>query len=593
MKESLQNSFKSRVALPLALWFAGLALHAAQPPNPHIGYVYPAGGRQGSTFQVIVGGQRLDDPTEAIISGEGLQARVVEYNRPMTQKQFNDLRDELRGLQEKRRATMRRSQESTNRWSAVDEKKFAEIKSKILKNAPNRDGNPAIAENVILQMTLATNADFGHHEIRIRTASGLSNPVNFYVDNLPEFTARAKKAANPELERVRRFLEAEAANAPSNPDMRVTLPAVVNGQIMAGEVDRIHLAARKGQHLVAAVSARKLTPYLADAVPGWFQATLGLTDTKGKQLAYNDDFRFDPDPVLYCDIPNDGEYILEIKDAIYRGREDFVYRLTLGELPFVTSMFPLGGRAGTKTTVTLQGWNLPVNTLIIDATNNSPAVMSVFVQDNGRFSLPFAIDTLAETIEQQANNTMASAQSVSLPVIINGRIGSPGEFDFYRFEGRAGQEVVAEVRARRLASPLDSFLKLIDTDGKQLAFNDDCEDKACGLTVFALRKDGFTNEIQLRLKNNPAGCTLSANRIAADQDELKLTLQAPLRMTKEMNSIVVEGHSLIGETEIFHRAIPADEMMQAFFYKHLVIAKDLQLAILRRQGPGNAANKRQ
>jgi hypothetical protein len=215
------------------------------------------------------------------------------------------------------------------------------------------------------------------------------------------------------------------------------------------------------------------------------------------------------------------------------------------------------------------------------------------------------------------------------------------------------------VRARRLASPLDSFLKLIDTDGKQLAFNDDCEDKACGLethhadsylrarlpadggyyvcvgdtqrkggeeyayrlrlsapqpdfellvtpssinvragasiplTVFALRKDGFTNEIQLRLKNDPAGCTLSANRIAGDQDELKLTLQVPLRMTKEMNSIVVEGRSLIGETEIFHRAIPADEMMQAFFYKHLVIAKDLQLAILRRQGPGNAANKRQ
>ena len=32
--------------------------------------------------------------------------------------------------------------------------------------------------------------------------------------------------------------------------------------------------------------------------------------------------------------------------AIYRGREDFVYRITIGELPFVTSIFPLGGRAG-------------------------------------------------------------------------------------------------------------------------------------------------------------------------------------------------------------------------------------------------------
>ena len=50
---------------------------------------------------------------------------------------------------------------------------------------------------------------------------------------------------------------------------------------------------------------------------------------------------------------------VEIRDSIYRGREDFVYRVTLGELPFVTSIFPLGGPAGTQTTVELTGWNLP------------------------------------------------------------------------------------------------------------------------------------------------------------------------------------------------------------------------------------------
>ena len=38
--------------------------------------------------------------------------------------------------------------------------------------------------------------------------------------------------------------------------------------------------------------------------------------------------------------------MIEINDAIYRGREDFVYRITIGELPFVTSIFPLGGPAG-------------------------------------------------------------------------------------------------------------------------------------------------------------------------------------------------------------------------------------------------------
>ena len=29
--------------------------------GPHIGYIYPAGGQQGTAFEVTVGGQRLDE----------------------------------------------------------------------------------------------------------------------------------------------------------------------------------------------------------------------------------------------------------------------------------------------------------------------------------------------------------------------------------------------------------------------------------------------------------------------------------------------------------------------------------------------------
>jgi hypothetical protein len=62
--------------------------------------------------------------------------------------------------------------------------------------------------------------------------------------------------------------------------------------------------------------------------------------------------------VIYYEVPEDGQYVVEIRDSIYRGREDFVYRITLGELPFVTGVFPLGARAGQEVTVELQGWNL-------------------------------------------------------------------------------------------------------------------------------------------------------------------------------------------------------------------------------------------
>ena len=69
---------------------------------------------------------------------------------------------------------------------------------------------------------------------------------------------------------------------------------------------------------------------------------------------------------------------------------------------------------------------------------------------------------------------------MKLPVIINGRIDRPDDWDVFQFAGRAGETIVAEVTARRLDSPLDSVLKLTDAAGKVLAFNDDHEDPGPG-----------------------------------------------------------------------------------------------------------------
>ena len=141
-------------------------------------------------------------------------------------------------------------------------------------------------------------------------------------------------------------------------EMKVTLPCTMNGQIAPGEMNRYRFQAKKGQRLVICAQARDLVPYVADGVPGWFQAVMRLTDDKGNELAYNDDFRSNPDPLLYYEVPEDGEYVLTINEALFRGRESFVYRITIGELPFVTSIFPLGGRVGEPHAVKLKGWNL-------------------------------------------------------------------------------------------------------------------------------------------------------------------------------------------------------------------------------------------
>jgi len=632
-------------AVLLSAFLSVASLTQAQPATPRIGYVYPAGGQRGATFQTTIGGQSLDGVTNAFVSGDGVQATVVDFNKPMPQGQFNNLREKLRELQD-RKAAARRWPNSTNVWTAADEKTVAEIREKILKNPPNRQGNPAIAETVTLRVTLATNAEAGEREIRLGTPTGLSNPLVFCVDHLPEFSQPAAKAANPDADRFRERFGKPPTNAPAKSETRITLPAVVNGQIMPGRVDRFRFHARKGQQLVAIVSARELIPYLADAVPGWFQATLALYDSKKKELAYAYDFRFHPDPVLHCEIPKDGDYVIEIKDAIYRGREDFVYRITVGELPFVTSLFPLGGKAGKSTTVELRGWNLPLAKLTQE--NKTPGLQLVSVTKDEYVSnrMPFAVDDLPEVLEQEPNDVPSHAQRVTLPVIINGRINQPGDADVFRIEGRAGDEIVAEVTARRLDSPLDSVLKLTDAAGKQLAFNDDHEDKASGLnthhadsylratlpttgsyyvhlgdtqhkggdeyayrlrlspprpdfelrvvpssltaragvsvplTVYALRKDGFTNEITLALSDAPDGFTLSGGRVPSNQDQVRMTLTAPPNPAKGPFSLNLNGSAVIEGRAIIHPAVPAEDMMQAFAYRHLVPAQELEVAVL-------------
>jgi hypothetical protein len=275
----------------------------------------------------------------------------------------------------------------------------------------------------------------------------------------------------------------EAYPVPLNLPRRVTLPeekplelpVLMNGQIMPGDVDRFRFRARKGQKLVIEAQARSLIPYLADAVPGWFQATLALYDAKGKEVAFADDFRFNPDPVLFYKIPADGEYELEIRDSIYRGREDFVYRVSVSEQPFITQMFPLGGKAGVKTIASISGWNLPRTQLPLDTRPDSGAMReTMYLQGNKvSNSVPYAVDTLPEAGENESNNSIRDAQSVSLPRIINGRIDQPGDVDVFRFGGRAGGKVVAEVYARRLNSPVDSLLRLTDEFGKVVEWNDD------------------------------------------------------------------------------------------------------------------------
>jgi hypothetical protein len=370
---------------------------------------------------------------------------------------------------------------------------------------------------------------------------------------------------------------------------------------------------------------------------------VAVRDAKGNEVAYADHFRFSPDPALCFDAPEDGVYLLEIRDALYRGREDFIYRVTVGEVPFVTDIFPLGGRPGTPVKVSVAGWNLAQPGLLLAPPANAEGIQPIPELNNG-FAINsrlFAVDALPQITAAAPGGDGRHAQQIALPVVINGRIASPGDIDVFAFQCGAGQQIVAETYARRLYSQLDSWLKVTDAAGRQLAFNDDAADKGAGLlpfcadsyltftapakgtyylhigdsqqkggpgygyrlrisapihdfalrvtpssvngrtganvpvTVYALRKDGYSGAIDFALKDAPKGFALAGGHIPAGQDQVRATLTFPRLPQDNIVSLNVEGRASIDGREVVHPALPADDMMQAFAYHHLVPAGQL------------------
>lgn len=658
--------------------------------EPHIGYIYPAGGQQGTTIQITAGGQFLKGASDVYISGGGVQTKGIQYMKPLrlNKEQRQLLRERLKEVREKRLAELsgkglgesktpkrkKPTQEDANKTKTsnnendakmeevklpehpllidLDDKslrELAHIRDIMFNSRRKKQPNRQIAELVLIEITIEPGAKPGKRELRIRTGTGLTNPVVFHVGLLREVL---------ELEPNNQKAYPVLPNVPM--EKPLDIPVILNGQIMPGDVDRFRFRARQGQKLVIETLARGLIPYLADAVPGWFQATLALYEAGGKEVAFADDYRFNPDPVLFYQITKNGEYELEIHDSIYRGREDFVYRIIVGEQPFITQMFPLGGKECTETVASIRGWNLSSTQLPLDTKPGSGNIRQTAYNEGKNISnsIAYAVDTLGECNESESNDTLKHAQQIEMPMIINGHINKPGDVDIFQIKGRTGDKIVGEVYGRRLNSPLDSLLRLTDASGKVLELNDDYVLKdshlhkdmmglvthhadsylfaelprngtyyvhladsqhqggqayayrlrisspqpdfalrvtpsslsmragaAMPVYVHALRKDGFDGPIKVELKDSRTGFEIDGGWIRAGSDSVRMTLTAPQKAPEQPVVLELKGYARIGGRLVSRPVVPADDVIQAFLYRHLVPSQELMVAVNKGKFP--------
>jgi hypothetical protein len=164
--------------------------------------------------------------------------------------------------------------------------------------------------------------------------------------------------------------------------------------------------------------------------------------------------------------------------------------------PSVRSLFPHGAQRGTDVEITIRGKNFQDATAIhFEIPQLSASILEV--QHNliraqvhvdaaaqpGRHDLRviapqgstvawFDVGTRPESFEKEPNNDLAHAQPINFPLTLNG-IVQAGDYDYFKFEARAGQTLTFDIAAQRFESPLDSVLSLLDGQGVELAYVDD------------------------------------------------------------------------------------------------------------------------
>jgi hypothetical protein len=72
--------------------------------------------------------------------------------------------------------------------------------------------------------------------------------------------------------------------------------------------------------------------------------------------------------------------------------------------------------------------------------------------------------------------------------------------------------------------------------------------------------------------------------VPAGQEKAEVTLTVPPTPPAEPLNLIVEGRATAGGQQFVRQAVPAEDMMQAFAYRHLVTMKDLKVAVIKRGG---------
>jgi WD40 repeat protein len=291
------------------------------------------------------------------------------------------------------------------------------------------------ALTLLADVTFPTATPPGVYELRLKGPAGQSGPLPFYVDPFPMVT------------------EQEPNDSPGT-GQKITLPVTVAGALdRAGDMDFYRFEAKAGQELgvqVQPAPGAKLDPFLK------------LTDAAGRVLAESGDGH------LGYTFKDAGCYALGVRDREFRSGS-LAYRLHLGDLPVVTAVYPLGLQRGTEIEVHLEGVHLgPAKSVKVKAPADVLPATRLPLAVNTPQGAPLGLKSVVVGEFPEVQSQAKGVQLIPVPGTANGRVAQSGAAETWRFPAKKGQRLILEVNARRLGSPLDSTIEILDSAGRPI-----------------------------------------------------------------------------------------------------------------------------
>jgi WD40 repeat protein len=304
----------------------------------------------------------------------------------------------------------------------------------LVSTVPGLTATPVSSGTV--KLTLPAHTAPGNYTLHLKNEAGASAAQTFTVDRFA--------AVN----------EVEPNDSPKT-GQKVALPVTIVGAIdKAGDLDWYRFEAKAGQEIGVQV--------LTAAIGSKLDPLLRLVDPTGATVAES------ITGVLGHRCLSAGIYSLGILDREYRGGAGMYYRLHVGDIPIVTSVFPLGLARGTETDIQVEGVHLgKVRTFRVkapaDAAPGTRLPLPVTTPDGPPLGLPTVIVGEFPEVVLTAKNT-----TIPVPGTANGVIAEAGATNTWRFAARKGQRLLLEVSAQRIGSLLDSTIEILDATGRPL-----------------------------------------------------------------------------------------------------------------------------